>query len=103
MFEDDQILVACLGASDDDTDNLAETMHYAHLFASAPAILEQNQKANDLIERIDSLIEEAMGEWYAVQALYQPIRMLELGLIRDAIAEYNSANKDMPDEKDTPF
>ena len=39
MFEDNQILVALVGASDDDPDNLAETKEIAELFASAPAML----------------------------------------------------------------
>ena len=39
MFEDDQTLVALIGASDDDPDNLAETNRLAELFASAPETL----------------------------------------------------------------
>lgn len=41
MFEDNQTLVAIVGASDNDPENLAETHEYAELFAAAPETLQK--------------------------------------------------------------
>ena len=39
MFKDDLTLVAVLGASDDDPENLSETRKYANLFMLSPELL----------------------------------------------------------------
>ena len=54
MFEDDQTLVAIVGASDDNPDNLAETNRYAELFASAP------EQADIIRELTDQLMDAAI-------------------------------------------
>ena len=93
MRVEDMTPVAIVGSSAED-DMLPATMHYAHLFASAPAILAQNQRADDLITRIDAMIEEAMQQWYGVSSLHMPANMLELAQMRDAIQEYNTFGKE---------
>ena len=93
-FESDMTLVACLiGASDDTPENLAETNRYAHLFASAPALQKENERLVGVLESIDGLVQEAMGEWYAISSLYLPIQLLELGRMRDLLEDHKSQLK----------
>jgi hypothetical protein len=75
MWEDDQTLVAIVGASDDDPDHVTESQEYAELFAAAPETL---QKLSHALAQIASLYSanKSMQE-DAVQNTYAFNLMLE--------------------------
>ena len=54
-------LVAIVGPSDDDPDNLKETMEYAELFAQAPLTRERLSNAQATIERLADALEFALA------------------------------------------
>src|SRR5258706_412458 len=55
----------------------------------AGRIVEQSE----LIESLDAIIEEEMGEWYSVEYAQLPIRLADIAHMRNAIAKFQKATK----------
>ena len=65
---------------------------YTHKLNDAEAVRAQQaeriEKQDALIQSIDALIQEEMGEWYSVEHGYVPVSMANLSHMRNAIAEF---------------
>ena len=64
MNEEDQGLVAVVGAVDDDLENVKETMRYAKLFAAAPDLLAALKEAELAILNAAPYAPSSGGEYY---------------------------------------
>jgi len=49
------------------------------------------KRLRELLESLNAIIKEEMGEWYAVEYGYVPIRLSNVAHMRDAITELTSA------------
>jgi hypothetical protein len=48
---------------------------------------EEIQRLHNLVESLNAIIEEEMGEWYGVEYAYLPVSLSNIAHMRDAIHE----------------
>ena len=63
MYEDNQGLVALVGASDETPEVVKESLETARLFAASPKMIEA-------LKNIKTTADNAQGEWLPVQLAY---------------------------------